>query len=248
MLPHAKPFHTLLAVGLLACAAPALAVDPVTNAEGRVYNVPPVDPRPVWKPAQGPALPPMPAPGAAPMAQPGHDPAAFEQAKLDWLAECRRRYGGNKGRTAGTVIGGLVGGVAGSAIAGRGDRVVGAIAGGTLGAVAGSAIGSASDKHRARDYCESYLEDYLARQQTGFAGYGQAPGYAYGYAMQPVMMMVPVGMLPMASPAAPQHECQETTVIEEWVPVTTRKRHITHHRSVPDKRIRIVPDKRVRSN
>lgn len=250
MLSHAKPFHTLLAVGLLACATPALAGDPVTDAEGRVYNVPPVDPRPVWKPAQGPALPPMPAPGAAPMAHPGYDGAAFEQAKLDWLAECRRRYGGNKGRTAGTVIGGLVGGVAGSAIAGRGDRVVGAIAGGTLGAVAGSAIGSASDKRRARDYCESYLEDYLARQQTGLAGYGEAPGYgyAYGYAMQPVMMMVPIAMVPVGTAAAPHRECKETTVIEEWVPVTTRKRYITRHRAVSDKRVRIVPDKRVRTN
>ena len=248
MLPRSKPFHTLLAIGLLGSAAPAFAADPVTDAAGRVYNVPPVDTRPVWKPAQAPSLPQMPAPGAASMAQPGYDQAAFEQAKLDWLTECRRRYGGNKGRTTGTIIGGLVGGVAGSAIAGRGDRVVGAIAGGTLGAVAGSAIGSASDKRRARDYCESYLEDYLARQQTGYGGYGQAQGYAYGYAMQPVMMMVPVAMVPIAAPAAPQRECKETTVIEEWVPVTTRKRTITRYRAVPDKRVRLVPDKRVRAN
>lgn len=261
MSPRSSLLHSVLAAGLVLAATPALAAGQVaTDADGRVFGDATNDPRPEWKPAPSPvppaamprtALPPMPA--AAPMAQPGYDRAALDQAKADWLYECRSRFADRKGRTTGTIVGGLIGGVAGSAIAGRGDRVVGAIAGGTLGAVAGSAIGNASDKRRARDYCESYLEDYLARQQTGY-GYAQ-PGYGYGYAqgyvMQPVMMMVPVAMATVAAPAAPvqQQDCKETTVIEEWVPVTTRKRYIAPRRHVvPDKRVRIVPDKRVRAN
>ncbi len=43
----------------------------------------------------------------------------------------------------GTVIGAIAGGLAGNAIAGRGDRTLGAILGGALGAVAGRAIDKA---------------------------------------------------------------------------------------------------------
>jgi hypothetical protein len=174
------------------------------------------------------------------MAHPGFDHAAFEQARLDWLAECRNRYRSHRGRTTGAVVGALVGGVAGSAIAGKGDRVVGAIAGGTLGAVAGSAIGSGSDPRRTGDYCESYLDYHLARQQHGFDPAGHGHGNGHGYMLQPVMVMMPMAIMRTTAPAAPQRECEETTVIEEWVPVTPPKRRI-----VPDKRIRIVPDKRI---
>ena len=239
-----------LAASLVTLASPALAAgQAATDAEGRVFGNAPYDPRPEWKPTppQQPALPPIPSvdrPGLPAMSQPEQQRIAWEEARADWLAECRARFD-HKGRTTGTIVGGLVGGVAGSAIAGRGNRVVGAIAGGTLGAVAGTAIGNASDKRRARDYCESYLDDYLARQQSGYgpAGYGPTGyGYAYGYAMQPVMMMVPVAMVPMAVPAAPKRDCKETTVIEEWVTVSHPKRRI-----IQDKRVRIVPDKRVRT-
>ena len=48
--------------------------------------------------------------------------------------------------TAGTVIGGVGGAVAGSAIAGRGDRGVGALLGGIGGALIGNAVAS-SDRH-----------------------------------------------------------------------------------------------------
>ena len=63
----------------------------------------------------------------------------------------------------------------------------------------------------------------------------------YGYAMQPMVMMVPV--MHHAAPAKAR-ECVETTVIEEWVPVKTAKRRIAPR---PDKRVKIVPDKRVRT-
>lgn len=244
-----------IAASLVTLASPAVAAgQAATDAEGRVFGNAPYDPRADWKPVsqQQPTLPPIPSvdqTGLSAMAQAEQQRIAWEEAKADWLAECRTRFG-HKGRTTGMIVGGLVGGVAGSAITGSGNRVVGAIAGGTLGAVAGSAIGNASDKRRARDYCESHLDDYLARQQSGYgpvgyspAGLGYtAPSYAYGYTMQPVMTAGPMTMVPVAAPAAPKQDCKETTVIEEWVTVSHPKRRIIH-----DKRVRIVPDKRVRT-
>lgn len=249
----------------LAQSLPGAAVD----AEGRVFgNAVPAPPMPAMPPmVSQPVVQPLPAGmphampphamPAGPMAQlgtdhapaqaPGYDPVAWDRAKGDWLTECRRRMGGSKSKTAGAVIGGLFGGLIGNRVAGRGDRTVGTIAGAAVGAVAGGAIGASADRNRARDYCEAYLEDSLAGYYgQGQAGYGygyQQPGYGpgYGYAMQPVMMMVPV--MHHAAPAKAR-ECVETTVIEEWVPVKSAKRRIAPR---PDKRVKIVPDKRVRT-
>lgn len=265
-----RPLAAAAVAGSLAFAAPVLAQTAV-DAEGRVFGnampappmpaMPPMVSQPVVQPLPTsmpvpPAMPPHAMP-AAPMAHPGsyhapapgYDPAAWERAKGDWLAECRRRVGGSNSKTAGAVIGGLVGGVVGNRIAGKGDRTVGTIAGAAVGAVAGGAIGASADRNRARDYCEAYLEDSLAGYygQGGYGpGYGYGYGYGYpqaGYAMQPVMMMVPV--MYQAAPPAKTRECVETTVVEEWVPVKTRKRTIAPR---PDKRVKIVPDKRVRAN
>ena len=52
---------------------------------------------------------------------------------------------------AGALIGGGIGAVAGSQIAGRGNRTEGSIIGGVLGAVVGSQVGRASN-----DNCRSY--------------------------------------------------------------------------------------------
>ncbi|MFN5782711.1 MAG: hypothetical protein ACK442_06560, partial [Novosphingobium sp.] len=98
MSPRSKPLHLLLAGGLFALAAPAVAASEPAG------------------PIAMPALPP--AQVAAPAAFPGYDPVAFEEARADWLYECRRRYGGNdKGKVKGGIVGGVVGGVAGSAVA-----------------------------------------------------------------------------------------------------------------------------------
>ncbi|MFN5084244.1 MAG: glycine zipper 2TM domain-containing protein [Novosphingobium sp.] len=257
MSPRAQALHLVLAAGLAGLAAPALAADqPATDAEGRVFGNTVNDPLPEWKQApaahaQPTALPPMPAgPNAMPMGHPGPDRVAWEEARADWLAECRQRFGG-KGKVTGGVLGGLVGGVAGSAIAGRGNRTVGAVVGGVAGAVAGAAIGDSSDRRRARDYCESYLDRHMASYGPGYGGYGY--GYphgqmTYGYAMQPMMVMVPVAMTTVAAPAAPRQDCTETEVIEEWVPVARPAKRYIPRRAVPDKRVRIVPDKRIRSN
>jgi outer membrane lipoprotein SlyB len=63
----------------------------------------------------------------------GHDDQVYRGR--DGRYYCRRRDG-----TVGLVVGGGVGAVLGSAIAGRGSRTLGAIIGGAAGAAAGAAI------------------------------------------------------------------------------------------------------------
>lgn len=252
MYSRAPALHLALTAGLALMAAPALAADqPVTDAEGRVFGDTITDPLPEWRSpaasqAQPPALPAMPAgPGAAAAGYPGQDRIAWEEARADWLAECRQRFGG-RGKLAGGVVGGLVGGIAGSAIAGRGKRTVGAVVGGVAGAAAGAALGGSADRRRARDYCESYLDRYMASYGQGY-GYGYPQGQmAYGYAMQPMMVMVPVVMTAAAAPAAPRQDCTETQVIEEWVPVSRPARRYIPRRAAPATPKAAVPDKRIR--
>lgn len=233
---------SLLAASL-AVAAPALAQTAV-DAEGRVFGNTVTDPLPDWRRAPTGSqtrLPPMPAgPGADDDGYGSGERAGWEAAKADWLSECRRRYGGRGGVTGG-VIGGLVGGVAGSAIAGRGNRTVGGIVGGVAGAAAGAAIGSSADRRRASDYCSDYLDRHLASYAPG-AAYAPAfasvqPGYAY--AMQPVMVMVPVSMVPAAPAYAGRQPCTQTEIIEEWVPATRAARRYVPRRTLPDKRVRL---------
>lgn len=83
-------------------------------------------------------------------------------------AQSSRSYGsGNpcaarkdtKGRQ-GLVTGAVIGGVLGSAVAGRGNKTEGALLGGTVGAVAGNAIG----RHKVS--CASYPRRYGAVRRT----------------------------------------------------------------------------------
>lgn len=250
MSSRVTPFRLALAAGLTFVAAPAWAGQPATDADGRVFGDTVNDPVPDWAPPTAnvqPRLPAMPAgPGAvAEYSEPDRD--GWEQARADWLSECRRRYGGKSG-LAGGVAGGLIGGIAGSAIAGRGNRTIGAVVGGVAGAVAGAAIGGSADRRRSRDYCESYLDQHLASYGQNQGGYGYPQRQvAYGYAMQPMMVMVPVAMTTTAAPAAPRQNCTETEVIEEWVPVARPARRYIPRRMVRDKRVPIAPDKRVRT-
>lgn len=208
----------------------------VADAAGRVYGDTAYDLRPEWR---------EPAPGAAPAYgydRPGYDAAAYDRARADWLAECRRNHRGT-GKATGAVLGGVLGGVIGNRVAGRGDRTAGTIAGAAVGAVAGGAIGHGSDRARARDWCEAYLERYSGQQAASGPGYGY--GYAqpaYGYAYQPMMVMMPVAM----PQPAPRRECVETVTTTEYVTTVPVRR--TYHRPAPVKRVRIVPDKRVRVN
>ncbi len=230
----------LLGVASLALATPALAqhsLPPpppgVADAQGRVYDGPVPDGRPVWQGAQ-----------QQPMTQGGDRqyPADWEAQRENWLTQCRRNQSSGGKRVGGAVIGGLVGGVVGNRVAGRGNRVIGTVAGATVGAVAGGAIGDAADKRAARDWCEDYLE----RNISWGPGYGQGQNVV-GYGQMPMTVMVPVAYVAVQGQTQQARECLETTVTEEWVPVYSppRQRYIPP-RPRPDKRVRIVPDKRVK--
>jgi hypothetical protein len=242
----------LLGAAMLSFSAPALAdhhpmpapQPGVVDASGKVYDGPMPDNRPQWRGAPPPMAQHMGQPMSHP--GPGYDEAAWQQARADWLAECRSRHG-NGNKVGGAVVGAVVGGVVGNRVAGRGNRTVGTVAGATVGAVAGGAIGSSADKRAARDYCEAYLE----RNTSWGYGHGQAHGQGVvGYGYAPMTVMVPVAYVQVATAApAQQRECKETIVTEEWVAVPGRTRYITvHPKPLPDKRVRIVPDKRVRVN
>ena len=249
MTPRAfrRSLLTALAFGL---AAPAVAqpgppppppgmppmgtVDASGNYYGDAQGAPMPDSRPEWREDHAG----MPGPQMG-----GYDHAAYEQARGDWLAECRRNHG-NGNMVGGAVVGGLVGGVIGNRVAGRGNRVVGTVVGGTIGAVAGGAIGGAADRRSARDYCESYLERYTTWQPA--PGYPQGP-MTYGYA--PMTVMVPVAYVQTQGP----RECTTTVTTEEYVtyaPVQHRVRALRLIRPPMPVPMRAAPvhDKRVRIN
>ena len=116
------------------------------------------DPRPEWR--GGPAAVPQPGPD--------YSSPAYQQARADWLGECRRREH-NTGKTVGgAVIGGLVGGVIGNRVAGAGNRTTGTVVGAAAGAAVGAAVGAAADNRAARDYCEAYLDQYMSQGGNGY--------------------------------------------------------------------------------
>lgn len=84
----------------------------------------------------------------------------------------------------GALIGGAVGAVAGSAIAGRGNRLGGALIGGGVGALAGQAIDKAEDRGRrypAPGYGAGYAPPPPAGYYGGHAGGHASGGYQQGY-------------------------------------------------------------------
>lgn len=202
-------------------------------------NLPPPPPAP---PADMPDAE-MPPP-AAPQA---YYPPEYQQAREEWLAECRRRHSDNG--LGGALIGGAIGGFAGNRIAGKGNRTVGTIAGAAAGAMAGAAIDKAEDSAQARDACEDYLAHYSQPMPAYGHGYPAYPGpiypayghphghgccqpAAYGYAYGPVMM-VPVML--------PARKCHKKAMTEEVVEERPARRYIPAKR-VPDKRVKITPN------
>ena len=184
------------------------AVDAGGNYYGEAQAAPMPDPRPEW---QGDHT------GKQAPQTGGYDQVAFEQARTDWLTECRRNHG-NGNIVGGAVIGGLAGGVIGNRVAGRGNRVVGTVVGGTLGAVAGGAIGSAADRRSARDWCEAYLDRYTTWQTVPSRAQGAV---SYGYA--PMTVMVPVVYVQTQG----QRECTTTVTTDEYVTEVPVKRRAT---------------------
>ena len=163
-------------------------------------------------------LPAAPQAPRGPMAQAYPAPVAYAPAPVvferdQWLEECGRRTAGRDKDDTGTIIGGLLGaiagGVAGYEIAGAGDRVLGTVlgvgGGGLIGGLLGSLFnGDDDDRYDCEAALDAYLTQYgtpttrIASRTIPYApypapysyGYGY-PAYGYGYA-QPQMVMVPV--------------------------------------------------------
>lgn len=162
-----------------------------------------------------------PAPQYCQMMDCGASSAVFSREQ--WLAECERRTRGRGNDETGTIILGLLGGIAGGflgyEIAGAGDRVLGAAlgagGGGLLGGLIGSLFGDDEDE---RYDCAAALDSYLSQAPLRVASRGipapvyAAPSYGYGYPAQyayappPQMVMVPV-----------QSQMQQQVVVRETV-------------------------------
>lgn len=135
-------------------------------------------------------------------------PVVFERDQ--WLDECRRRTAGRDKDDTGTIIGGLLGAIAGGfagyEIAGAGDRVLGTVLGVGGGSLLGGLFGSLFNGREEDRYdCEAALDAYvtqygapgprIASREIAYApySYGYAyPAYGYAYAPPPQMVMVPV--------------------------------------------------------
>jgi hypothetical protein len=83
---------------------------------------------------------------------------------------------------AGALIGGVLGAVAGSGLAGRGEHAVGALAGGAVGATAGAAIGASANPDTA---CP-----------PGYAVAAGAPAFYYDAAYPPTVVYGPAWYQP----------------------------------------------------
>ena len=171
-----------------------------------------------------PAAPTAPHQGYAPPHAPAHAPmhayapqmayaapVVFERQQ--WIDECRRRTKGQNRDDTGTIIGGLLGAIAGGfagyEIAGVGDRVLGTVlgvgGGGLIGGLLGSLFdGDDEDRYDCEAALDSYLSQYgapgprIASREIAYPaqayGYGYPAGYSYGYtyAPPPQMVLVPV--------------------------------------------------------
>jgi hypothetical protein len=166
-------------------------------------------------PPRGP-MPQGQAHGYAPAMAYAPAPVVFERDQ--WLDECRRRTRGQNKDDTGTIIGGLLGAIAGGfagyEIAGAGDRVLGTALGVGGGSLLGGLLGSLfNGRDEDRYDCEAALDAYLTQYGTpgtrvasreiayapypaqysygyGYPAYGYAPAYAY--TPPPQMVMVPV--------------------------------------------------------
>jgi hypothetical protein len=110
------------------------------------YNAPPNDyyngPRDV-APPQGQYAPPPPGAGEYYTPQDQSYDRDYAERYSEWAARyCIDRR--NHNTAAGAVIGGVLGAIVGSGVAGDDDRFGGAVVGGALGATAGAAIGSST--------------------------------------------------------------------------------------------------------
>jgi len=125
-----------------------------------------------------------PPPGQYAPPPPGADSRSYDYRTQQYDRDYAARYSAwaaqncvdrrNSNTAAGAIIGGVLGAVIGSNVAGRGDRGGGAVVGGVLGAGAGAAIGSSSTDTRG---CPP---GYLVRRGAP-AFYYAGPAYGPGY-------------------------------------------------------------------
>lgn len=143
--------------------------------------------------------------------------AEEEALRRDLEQACRPDNG-----VGGSILGGLLGGIAGNRIAGRGNRTAGTLIGGALGAIAGGVIDQAEDKGKCRDAVRRVEERQRGWHggggywQHGHASYGQGYGQGYGW-YSPGIIVTTVTSAPVTT------ETVTTETFYESVPV--RKRH-----------------------
>lgn len=170
-------------------------------------------------------------------------PAVFERDQ--WIDECRRRTKGQNRDDTGTIIGGLLGAIAGGfagyEIAGVGDRVLGTVLGVGGGGLIGGLLGSLFDGDDDDRYdCEAALDAYLtqygapgtriASREIGYPypaapaynyGYGYPAAYSYGYTYAPPQQVV---MVPVRTEVQQQVVVRETERYETYaVPGASRE-------------------------
>ena len=147
------------------------------------------------------------------------DWAEEEALRRDLERACRPDNG-----VGGSILGGLLGGVAGNRIAGRGNRTAGTLIGGALGAAAGGLIDQAEDKNRCRDMVRRIEE--RQRSWAGGGGHWQQ-GYTHqnhgqGWYSPGIVVTT------ITTPAPVITETVTTETFYETVPV--------RHRHAPKKR------------
>lgn len=128
-----------------------------------------------------------------------------------------------KGETTGAIAGGAIGGVAGAAIAGKGDRVEGAILGGALGAVTGAAIGRSEDRKHSRHWRLDGPPPHHGRHGGKGPHWSHHGGHGHGWGGGEIVTTT--RYRPVTTTV--------TTITEEWVEAPSRapRKRVVHKRS-----------------
>jgi hypothetical protein len=173
-------------------------------------------------------------------------PVVFERQQ--WLDECRRRTAGRDKDDTGTIIGGLLGaiagGVAGYEIAGAGDRLLGTVlgvgGGGLLGGLLGSLFnGDDEDRYDCEAALDAYLNQYgapgthLASREIPYAPYPAQYAYGYGYPAYAYAYAPPQAVMVAVRREVPQQVVVRETVREERYTVPGATRIIPGQRPSP---------------
>jgi hypothetical protein len=151
--------------------------DPYGGPPPSGYPAPPPPP-----PGYNGSAPPPPPPGYQSDPRAAADQQAQDQRYAVYAQQWEQAYcvkaHGNTGE--GAVLGGVVGALLGSGIAGRGSRGAGAVVGAGVGAVGGAAIASSSNSNATSPGCP-----------PGYVVRNGAPAFSYGGYGQPYLYAAP---------------------------------------------------------